>query len=337
MKHYIGIDISSKDFAGSIFLSPNLPFQTRENFTNNPEGFDSFQKWLNEQGIRPQGSVICLEATGVYTESLCYSLVAKGYKVAVEAPLKVKRSFNVKGHKNDKVDSRKIAEYAYRYYDELRYWQPGNEIVEQLQVLLMAREQFVQQKTATINILTALKRKVIQTPLVNQLCEENIESIKKRIIKIEEEMEQLVLKNPFFKTIVTSLDSIPSVGSLLAINFLVATQGFESPIAVQYKKASAYVGICPYEHTSGSSVYKKPTSVKYGPSRLRKLLHLAARCLIVHHEDFKIYYLRKAAQGKPKKLVLNNIANKLLKIMCAIIRTRKPYIKGFISIHPNLV
>ena len=89
MKHYIGIDISSKDFAGSIFLSPNLPFQTRENFTNNPEGFDSFQKWLNEQGIRPQGSVICLEATGVYTESLCYSLVAKGYKVAVEAPLKV--------------------------------------------------------------------------------------------------------------------------------------------------------------------------------------------------------------------------------------------------------
>ncbi|GAH05902.1 unnamed protein product, partial [marine sediment metagenome] len=49
---------------------------------------------------------------------------------------------------------------------------------------------------------------------------------------------------------------------------------------------------------------------------------------------FRRYYLRKLDQGKPKPLVLNNIANKLLKIACTIIRNNTRYIKDYRSIHP---
>ena len=40
-----------------------------------------------------------MEATGVYNEVLAHFLVANGYPVAVEPPLKVKRAFKPVGHR----------------------------------------------------------------------------------------------------------------------------------------------------------------------------------------------------------------------------------------------
>jgi hypothetical protein len=44
----------------------------------------------------------------------------------------------------------------------------------------------------------------------------------------------------------------------------------------------------------------------------------------------------KRAEGKPKMLVLNNIANKLLRVLCEMIKNRQPYIEDHISVHPRL-
>lgn len=56
-----------------------------------------------------------------------------------------------------------------------------------------------------------------------------------------------------------------------------------------------------------------------------------------HHAQFREYFLRKIAEGKSKQLVLNNIANKLLKIMCAVLRTQTPYIPNYQSVNPKLL
>lgn len=40
---------------------------------------------------------------------------------------------------------------------------------------------------------------------------------------------------------------------------------------------------------------------------------LFASVVNTHKADFKKYYLRKLAESKAKKLVLNNVANKLIK------------------------
>ena len=45
----------------------------------------------------------------------------------------------------------------------------------------------------------------------------------------------------------------------------------------------------------------------------------------------------KHKREKAKKLVINNIENKLLKIICAVIRTKTPYIQGYHSVHPHLL
>jgi len=97
---------------------------------------------------------------------------------------------------------------------------------------------------------------------------------------------------------------------------------------------AAFVGICPIKHESGTSVFSTPTSRHYGPPVLRKLLYLAACSVRTHKKQFQHYFLRKVAEGKHKKLVLNNIQNKLLKIACAVVRSQKPYIPNYVSLNP---
>lgn len=82
--------------------------------------------------------------------------------LSVEPPLKVKRAFDPSGHKTDPVDSRQIAESAYRYSDDLRFGQPKDEIIEKIRHLLTAREQFTKQSVALQNDMGAYKRHVVQ-------------------------------------------------------------------------------------------------------------------------------------------------------------------------------
>jgi transposase len=276
-----------------------------------------------------------MEATGVYGEQLCYYLAARGFRLAVEPPHQVKRAAAWAGHKNDRVDSQKLAVYAARYHDELHFWQPKKQILEQLAVLLSTREQFTKQKTANRNFLKTIKRKHHQTPLANELFESHIDSLRQSIQRLDHEIQQLVEQDQSFHHMVALLKSVPGVGMLMAANLLVLTEGFTR--GLYYKKLAAYLGVCPYEHRSGKSVFKKPRSAGHGPARLRKLLRLAALSVRTHHRAFESYFYRKVAEGKPENVVINNIANKLLRIICAIMNSKLPYIENYRSIHPMLL
>jgi transposase len=201
-------------------------------------------------------------------------------------------------------------------------------------VLLSTREQLTKQKTANKNALKALLRKPIQTPLANDMYQENITRLDEQIKKIDTEIKKLIGKTPTIHQTVTNIMNIPTVGLLLAANLMVITEGFTQN--VNPKSIAAYLGKCPYEHTSGKSVYRKPKSERFGFARLRKLLYLASMSAATHVPKFRKYYLRKIAEGKPKRLVFNNIANKLLKIICAIIISGEEYNKNYKSINPAM-
>lgn len=334
-KYYLGIDISSASFTAAVGTAPWKVVVKAEEFENNPDGFDAFLDWMEKHNLQANNAVLCMEATGVYGESLAYFLEAHQYRIAVEAPLKVKRAFMPQGHKNDRVDSQQIAEYSYRFYDELRYWQPREEILEQIKVLLATREQFSVQNTAHRNTLKSLKRKVVATPLAEKLHQQSIQQIKQNIKQIEAEIQRLIDQDPKYGQMIKLLISVPGVGLLLASNMLLLMESTPDD-PTNPRQLAAYIGISPYECRSGSSVYKPATSRHYGPARVRKLFYLASLSVRTHNPRFQKYFLRKVAEGKPKKLVLNNIANKLLTIMCAVVRTQTTYIPNYCSVHPSL-
>ncbi len=331
--HALGIDMGASTYTACISKAPGVPLHGPHVFDNRDAAFSELYTWLCEKGFDHRSIRVCMESTGVYGEALCYDLHKKGYRVAVEHPLKVKRAFDVGGHKTDAVDSIQIAEYALRFQDELAEWQPREEIVEQVNVLLSTREQLVKQKTRFQNNLHALSRKVVISKFAQRVLKKNIRTLAKDIISLEKEIDRLIDEHPSMRQSTNNLISHPGVGLLLAANLMIITNGYEHE--PDPKQLASYLKICPFKHESGTSVYKKPTSKKYGPARMRKLLHLAARSLTTHQPEFRKYYHRKLAEGKPKKLVLNNVANKLVKILCAMIRDDKPYIKEYRSVNPR--
>ncbi len=330
--YFIGIDIAKDTFVASIYHRPKEPVLTKEDFSNDKYGYDKLIIWLEEHHITKANCQVCLEATGVYSQAISYYLTTQGYRVSVESPLRVKRAFHPAGHKSDPVDSRQIAEYAYRFQDELIPWQPKDELLEKIRQLLGVREQFVKQQTAIKNAIAAYRIQKVQVPLIVKAHRETLGQLERQIKRIEKEIERLVREDPHILEKFHHLKSIPGFGMLLPAHLLVMTDGFTK--IDDYKQLASYIGIVPYEYRSGSSIHKKPRIRHYGPSASRKLLRLAAQSVATHNASFRRYYLRKQAEGKAKALVLNNIANKLLKIACAIIRDNTRYIKEHRSIHP---
>ena len=329
---FIGIDIACDDFAASIYQGPEKPITTKEAIRNNPEGFAMLISWLKKHNIDSTNSIISMEATGVYSEAIAYYLLTYGFKVSLEPPLKVKRAFDPVGHKTDPVDSRQIAEYAYRYSDELRFWQPREDIIEKIKQLLTAREQFTKQSTAIQNAIASYKRHVVQVPLIVKAHHQTLKGLKKHIAEIDKELDRLIRQNPTISQMTNQLKSIPGVGLLLASDLIAITGAFND--ISSYKTLSAFLGICPYQHRSGKSIHKAAHIRNFGPTYARKLLMLAARSVATHNISFRKYYVRKLAEGKAKQLVLNNISNKLIKIACALIKNNSQYTEGYYSINP---
>jgi len=331
-KYFVGIDIASSTFTASVGTMPWQVVLKPQEFENTEDGFQAWLDWLTQHQILLHRTVICMEATGVYGEGLAYFAFAKGYQVAVQPPLEVKRAFKPNIRKTDAVDSLQIAEYAGRYADKLTFWQPRNDVLEQIKVLLATREQFVVQNAAHKNSLKAIQRKPVKTPFAEQTHLEMIEFFKKQIHAIDSEIRRLIESDPTFKQMLVLLLSVPGVGLLLAAYMILLTQ-----VSLNYKQLNSFLGIAPNEHSSGSSVHGHPTSRHFGPSAIRKLLYLAALSVSTHRKQFRSYFLSRTQEGKPARVVLNNIENKLVKIICAVLRTNSPYHPDYASVQPLIL
>ena len=329
--YLVGIDVASQDVTAAC-LAPTLIggavtfaviWQGRT-FTQDEAG------WRDLAAAIPsdQEAVIIMEATGVYSERIAAHLFQRGLAVHVEPPGKVKLAFYERG-KTDTVDARQLAEYAFRFSDRLHPWQPRAAVVEQLAALLTSRDMLTRNRTAHLNLMKAFQRKpddmtailTTQHALVAQLDEE--------LDGMRDTMTRLIATNPQMQTQVAHLLSIPNIGLLLAVELLILTNGFTAHL--RYQELASYCGICPFEYSSGSSVYRAPKGDNAGPARMRKLLYLAAMRMRRNHPGMRRYFERKVAEGKPPRLALRNLENKCLKLMCGVVNSGKPYIDGYRS------
>ena len=326
---FVGVDIASASFMACVGTAPWKLTVKPVKFDNDENGFASFLSWLKNNSLAPEKTVVCMEATGVYSEGLAYFLFASGYTVAVEPPLNIQRKFPANASKTDELDCQYIAEYACRYVDKLALWKPRADILEKVKVLLTTRQHFSVQLTGHKNALIAVNRKKVTSELARQVHQDMIEQINKHIKAIDREIRRLIDDDPTFKQTFLLLMSVPGIGLQLVAHLLIHMQETLDP-----KVLAAFIGICPIKHESGTSVYSAPTSRHYGLPVMRKLLYLGACSVRTHKKQFQQYFFRKVAEGKHKKVALNNIENKILKIACAVVRSQKPYIPNYVSVNP---
>jgi transposase len=110
---------------------------------------------------------------------------------------------------------------------------------------------------------------------------------------------------------------------VLSWNIIAKTNGFKSIQTA--RKFACYAGVVPFEHQSGTSVWRKPKVSVYADKSLKSLLHMAAMSAIRLKNDLRAYYQRKVQDGKNKMLVLNAVRNKIIQRVYAVIKNQTPY------------
>ena len=237
----------------------------------------------------------------------------------------IKRSLGLTRGKNDKIDSRRIAEYAYRFYDkaDIKGYCPSG--IQRLRDLLTTRERLNKSLKSIIVSIKELKRVDIEQAIdleTYQLAA--IRGIKESISEVEEAMFETIDRDSHLRQHCEMATSIPGVGKILAIKLIVYTQVFNRFESV--RQLACYSGVAPFEHRSGTSLNGKTGVSKFANMDLKSTLHLASLSAIQHNPDLKAYYHRKVSEGKSKMCVINAVRNKLLSRIIAVVNRQTPYV-----------
>ena len=323
--HYIGVDISKRTIDIAIYVKSQAKKGTfpHETFSNTEEGFKDMKKWLRKQHVVLSKSLFCMEATGNYTYELCLFLEQLGVAYSIQSPLHLKRSFGLTHGKNDKVDASRIAYYAYLHREDIKLSKLASDSVRKLKALIVERKSLVVEIARCKAQLKEVGEHAPSTGTVKR-TEALQEFLESQVESIEEEMAQTIESDEQMKTNYNLLLSVDGIGIVNAINTIIATHNFEMfDNARQY---ASYIGVAPFEHTSGTSVRGR-THVEPGAKTLKADLTGAVRSCINHDKEIRKYYERKMAEGKAFGIVANAIKFKLLLRMFAVIKRGTPFVR----------
>lgn len=324
--YFLGIDISKKRF--NLALTTDAKNFYEVDVQNNAKCVQALFSDLKKRFLFDFSQlIVCMEHTGIYCQPLLDFLVKKDIKVCVEPALRIKQSQGMTRGKNDQVDARRIAIYAFKNHSELTLWKPQRETIQKVKALLTTRDRLIKVKVqleVPLNEVDGFVEKSIQSAM-KALCLKPITSIEQSIKKVEKEIMDLIQEDQSLGDQVKLATSVPGIGKITALHIILATGEFNR--ITEAKKFACYSGVAPFEHSSGTSFRGKTRVSKMGNMTVKKLLHLAAMSAIQCCDELKAFYQRKVAAGKNKMSVINAVRNKLISRIFACIKNNRQYQK----------
>lgn len=270
-----------------------------------------------------------------------------GFAVKVMSP-KAVRAYRSGPHKSDALDAAAIAEAATRA--QVRAVPVKSEEAQLCQAVVRIRDRQVRERTrvlhqlrglllefglaASRNLLTWYPRLAETAALAalpagaRRLCEDlygEAQALDRQIKARDQEIAANARQDPTCLL----LSSVPGIGPLNATQF--AAQIVEPGDFTRARGMSAYLGVVPRLIASGKTRRLGPIT-KHGPGVLRRGLVLGAQSVItvaLRHPDrsdpLYAFARRLIAKGKPRNQVAVAVANKLARIVAAVLRSGRPY------------
>jgi transposase len=325
-ENFIGIDISKETIDVSVFAEEQEKILHKQ-FGNDQDGFSNMDKWLKKQGgFNYPSTLACMEHTGIYTRLLQKHLLSSGSNVWLESSLQIKRSLGLNRGKNDKIDSRRIAEYACRFSDKADLKGCYSKNLQKLKDLLASRERLNKSIKSILVAIKELKKVDKEQGMeIDVLNLAAIRGIRQSIKEVEKRIEEVIAADPQLKEMSQLATSIPGVGKILTLKLIVYTHAFTRFESV--RQLACYCGVAPFEHRSGTSIYGRTGVSKFANNDLKWTLHMAALSSIKNNPELKKYYERKVKEGKSKMSAINAVRNKLLNRIVAVLKRKTPYVK----------
>ena len=325
--HYVGIDVSKETFDVAIRVDKDTYFNAK--YSNEKRGINLLLKSLKRHKINSVDCLICMEHTGIYTHLLLRILKEKGFNIWLERSINIKRSLGLKRGKSDKVDAERIAEYSFRFNDCCSLWEPPRKEIERLRNLISLRSRLLKVKkliTAPIAELDDVKH--VDLKDTSNLTLPVLQKIKAQLLEVENQIKELIKSDIHLNRLTEIITSVDGVGKVTAWSMIVYTNEFKN--YQSSRQFACYSGVVPFEHSSGTSIYRKPRVSHFANKKMKELLHLSALSATIMKGELNNYYIRKVAEGKNKMLVLNNIRNKLVHRIFSCVSQNRKYEKNYI-------
>jgi transposase len=323
--YFLGIDISKKKLDTALTADGKHFHEVQ--IENRSQSLVSFFKDLKKQLSSLDRLVICIEHTGIYGQPLLDVAVKLKLKISVESALHIKQSQGLIRGKNDTVDARRIAVYAFKNKEGLILWKPQRDCIQKLKALLVTRDRLIMTKVQ-LEVPTQEATEFIDPSIRKEMIkhsQRSLSAIQKDIAQIDSAIEELVKSDEQLSKNCELATSVPGIGKITALNMIVSTGEFER--IREAKKFACYAGVAPFEHSSGSSIRGKTRVSKMANMTMKRLLHMAAMSAIQCCDELKIFYNRKVEAGKNKMSIINAVRNKLIGRVFACITHKRKYEK----------
>lgn len=261
---------------------------------------------------------IGIEASGRYERLAAAQLAAARLPVVVLNPAQVKSYAKAIGQraKTDPGDARLIALFIEAVRPEPRPLADAQTL--ELGALMARRRQIV-------GMLVAEKaRRQQATPgLARVSIARSVTFLEDELKSLDHEIDKTVRGTPAWRDKEDLLASVPGIGKTIARTLLAELPELGT---LNPKEAAALAGLAPYTRQSGK--WRGKSFIAGGRTSVRAALFMGAMVAARRNPTLKAFRDRLVAAGKPKLVALIATARKLIIILNAIIRDKRPWQKA---------
>ena len=302
---FVGIDVSKATLDVDC-----LPVSTPRQFNNDVNGVSKLVEWLLGSGVER----IVVEATGGYEIAVAGALAAAGLPVVVVNPKRVRDFAKAQGilAKSDRLDAAVLASFGERIAPPVRALpEPAQ---RDLMELLDRRHQLV--------VMRAQEQARLGTvlPVARRDVEKHIVWLNERIRKHDKDLLKRLQKNEIWDVKVKLLDTVPGIGP---VNLFTLVGRLPELGTLNRQQIAALVGVAPFNDDSGKR--RGQRYIRGGRTDVRCGLYMATLTARRCNPVIKQMFDRLLAKGKPFKVAMTACMRKLLTILNAVLKSKKPW------------
>jgi transposase len=302
----IGIDVSKDRL--DVHVRPS-----GETFAvaRNAAGLDQLVERL--RALAP--ALVALEATGGFEVIAAAALATAELPVIVVNPAQIRAFAKALGQraKTDPIDAGVIARFA-------EATRPAPRPLPDHATRLLA--DLVTRRRQIVAMITAERQRAQHFPqprLKNSIAR-LIAALERELAELDTGLDEAVRASPAWREAEDLLASVPGIGKTIARTLIAELPELGS---LDRREIAALAGLAPFTRQSGR--WRGKAAIAGGRASVRAALFVGAMVARRHNPALRAFGERLLAAGKPRMVALVAVARKLLTILNAILRDRRPW------------
>lgn len=275
------------------------------------EGIEELAKRLNTMAP----ALVVLEATGGFETVVAAGLAAAGLPVAVVNPRQIRDFARATARlaKTDALDAAVIAHFAEAVNPPVRLLADPQQRL--LGELMARRRQLIEMIVAEGN-----RRRLLTARRTLKTVDRVLATLKAQLEEIDHDIDIAVRGTPAWREAEDLMISVPGIGHKIARTLLAEMPELGR---LDRRQIAALTGVAPFNRDSGTLRGRR--TISGGRGVVRCALYMSILVSIRRKLPLAQTYHRLRASGKPAKVAIVACMRKLVTILNAILRDKKPW------------